>query len=240
MDLYSPQWNHDFKPLSLYQLSLFPVMPSVSYKVYFDPAARKARKVSEKASALEKANIEKQTVSAGTPAGSGIKDRWNIKAGYSFLLTGNHISFDPFKHKRYNFELNHGFLKNIEGGIYGGYSSIKLLEISGTSGRWHTRDAFFYGLNCNFHLLPYLIKKDDLRLDLYITGKIGAITIERFKSFEEHCLGGGATVYLWKHLGIFGEYNVGKFSKKPVNSGSNFYYSPVNKKVTLGLAVKFK
>jgi len=239
MDLYNPQWNHDFKPLSLYQLSLFPVMPSVSYKVYFDPEARKARKVSAIAIALEKANLEKQLVSA--PGGSNIKDRWNIKAGYSIVLTGTHMRFDPFKHKRYNFELNYGFLDYIEAGIYGGYSSVKLVEFtSASSGRFITRDGYLYGLNCNFHLLPFLIKKDDPRLDLYINGKLGGITIAQFKSFEEHSLGGGATVYLWKHLGIFGEYNYGKFLKKQSGNPGNILYYQTYKKVNLGLVVKFK
>jgi len=240
MDLYNPQWSHDFKPLSLYQLSLFPVMPSVSYKVYFDPVARKARQVSETAIALQKSN-ELQRASSIVSNGSNIKDRWNIKASYSIILTGNHTRFDPFKHKRYNFELNYGFLDNIEAGIYGGYSSIKLFEFtSANSGRFTTTDAYLYGLNCNFHLLPYLIKKDDPRLDLYITGKLGGITIKQLKTFEEHCIGGGAAVYLSKHLGIFGEYNYAKFMNKPTNKFGNFLYNPVYNKINFGLAVKFK
>ena len=240
LDLYNPQWNHDFKPLSLYQLSLFPVMPSVSYKVYFDPVARKARQVSEKAIALQKSN-ESKSASLMASDGSNIKDRWNIKAGYSIILTGNHISFDPFKHKRYNFELNYGFLDNIEAGIYGGYSNIKLFEFtSPNSGRYTTTDAYLYGLNCNFHLLPFLIKKDDPRLDLYITGKLGGITIKQLKTFEEHCIGGGAAVYLSKHLGIFGEYNYAKFMNKHTNRFGNFLYNPAYNKINFGLAVKFK
>lgn len=240
LSFQTPQQSNTLKPISLYQLSIFPVMPSVSYKVYFDHVAKKVRQASEKAISLQKSNESKRSPS-GTSNGSNIKDRWNIKASYSIVLTGNHMRFDPFKHKRYNFELNYGFLKNLEAGIYGGYSSIKLFEFtSANSGRYTTTDGYLYGLNCNFHLLPFLIKKDDPRLDLYINGKLGGITVKRLKSFEEHCIGGGATVYLSKHLGIFGEYNYGKFLNKQAGNSGNFRYYQVYNKVNFGLAVKFK
>ncbi|MBE3087042.1 MAG: carboxypeptidase-like regulatory domain-containing protein [Bacteroidetes bacterium] len=236
LDLYNPQWNHDFKPLSLYQLSLFPVMPSVSYKVYFDPEARKDRKTSAKAIALQKSN-ELQRASSIASNGSNIKDRWNIKAGYSFSL-GPSAKYDPYKIKKYNLELNYGFLDNVEAGIYGGYSTIHLFErISPNGTRGYTKGGFFYGVNCNYHLLPYVMKKDDLRFDLYITGKLGGVTIESTRSYEEHCLGGGATIYLFKHLGFFGEYTYGKFYNKPPK---HIYERPVHNKVIFGLAVKFK
>ncbi|MBK7132330.1 MAG: TonB-dependent receptor [Bacteroidales bacterium] len=237
MDLYNPQWNHDFKPLSLYQLSLFPIMPSVSYKVYFDPLARKSRKASAIAIALEKANLEKQRVSAS--GGSYIKDRWNIKAGYS-ISSGRGAKYDPYRNKRYNLELNYGFFNNIEAGIYGGYSRIQMWEqISPTGWGGYQKGAFIYGVNCNFQLLPYLIKKDDFRFDLYITGKLGGITIKSSKSYEEHCLGAGATVYLFKHLGFFSEYYYGKFYTVPLNP-FHFFSQPVQNKVNFGLTVKFK
>jgi hypothetical protein len=239
MDLYNPQWNHDFKPLSLYQLSLFPVMPSVSYKVYFDPVARKARKVSEQAIALEKANLEKLRVSASTPGGSNIKDRWNIKAGYTFSI-GPFVKYDLYKSRKYNLEVNYGIHDNIEAGIYSGYSRIQMWEKIAPNGYGgYQVGAFFYGVNCNFHFLPYLFKKDDLRFDLYASGKLGGVAIEHSKNYEEHCFGGGATVYLFRHLGFFGEYYYGKFYKKPLHPGQ-FFGQPVKNKVNLGLAVKFK
>jgi TonB dependent receptor/CarboxypepD_reg-like domain/TonB-dependent Receptor Plug Domain len=239
LSFQDPQQSNDFKPISLYQLSIFPVLPSVSYKVYFDPVARRVQQVSGKTIALQKSN-ESINRSSSTSNGSSIKDRWNFKVSYSFVLTGN-TGMDPFRHKRYNVEINYGFLDYIEAGIYGGYSSVKLFEYtSSSSGRYITTDAYLYGLNCNFHLLPFLIKKDDPRLDLYINGKIGGITIKQYKSFEEHSIGGGTTVYLSKHLGIFGEYNYGMFLKKHSGNSGNFLYYQVYNKVNLGLSVKFK
>jgi hypothetical protein len=42
-------------------------------------------------------------------------------------------------------------------------------------GRQFSYDLFltpFYGLSINFHLLPFIIKKEDFRFDIYATGKI--------------------------------------------------------------------
>lgn len=236
MNYGNPQWNHDFRPLSLYQLSLFPVMPSISCKIYFDREARNARIESLKAAALKRS---KERLAGSIPDlnGSNIKDRWNIKAEYSIPI-GPGAKFDYDKVKGYKLQLNYGFLDNVEAGIYGGYSNIHLSErISPNGTRGYTRSGFFYGVNCNYHLLPYLIKKNDLRFDLYVTGKLGGVTIKSTKSYEEHCLGGGAAIYLFEHLGIFGEYTFGKFYNTPPR---NIYDRPLNKKLNIGVAIKFR
>jgi hypothetical protein len=177
MNYGNPQWNHDFRPLSLYQLSLFPILPSISCKVYFDHEVRNARIESLKAIALQKSKQVSEATPLTTKA-TGIKDRWNIKASYSFPLSPI-AKYDPYKVKKYNLELNYGFLDNVEDGIYGGYSNIHLFErVSPNGTRGYTRNGFFYGVNSNFHLLPDVIKKDDLRFDLYVTGKLGGVSIK--------------------------------------------------------------
>jgi len=35
-EIFMPEWGGEYKPLSLYQLSLFPIIPTISYKVYFN------------------------------------------------------------------------------------------------------------------------------------------------------------------------------------------------------------
>ena len=35
-EIYRPEWGSELKPISLYQLSLFPIIPTLSYKVFFD------------------------------------------------------------------------------------------------------------------------------------------------------------------------------------------------------------
>jgi hypothetical protein len=236
MNYGNPQWNHDFRPLSLYQISLFPVMPSISCKVYFDREARNARIEYLKAAALKRSKeIEEGSINDSN--GSNIKDRWNIKVEYSIPI-GPRAKYDYDKVKTYKLQLNYGFLDNVEAGIYGGYSNIHLFERVSPHGiRGYRRSGYFYGVNCNYHLLPYLIKKDDLRFDLYVTGKLGGVTIKSTKSYEEHCLGGGAAIYLFEHLGFFGEYTFGKFYDTPP---WDIYDRPYHKKVNIGLAIKFR
>lgn len=237
LDLYNPAWDQGFKPLSLYQLSLFPLMPSVSYKVYFDPEARKDRKASAIAIAQQKSR-EAQQPSAVSSKGSNIKDRWNIKAAYSVSI-GQRSKYDPYKDKNYKIELSYGFLNNLEAGVYGGYSRIMMWEQIAPNGYWgYNVGAFLYGVNCNFHLLPFVIKNEDLRFDIYLTGKLGGLKIKSSENFEEHCLGAGATVYIWKHLGLFGEYCYGKFYNNL--SDPHYYHLPSNNKVNFGMSVKFK
>lgn len=246
LNIGNPQWNHDFRPISLYQLSIFPVMPSFSYKVYFDPVARKARTASEKAIAIEKANLARQNGISNISNGSNIKVRWNIKADCSIPVFKG-MKYVSYPDRKYKLEVNYGILDNIEAGIYGGYSKIQMFEQTSKGFLGYKSNAFSYGVNCNFQLLPYLVKKEDLRFDLYLTGKLGGITIQSAKSHGEYCLGGGATIYLLRHLGLFGEYNYGKFYNKTSNPGIIYYY-PFNHnkrvifsdRVTFGLSVKFK
>ncbi len=235
--LQNPQWNHDFRPLSLYQLSLFPLIPSISYKVYFDPDERRARKASEQANTLQKSD-DLQNSPSFASGGSNIKDRWNIKADYS-VSTGKGAKYDPYKDRRYYLELNYGILDYVEAGLYGGYTRIQMWEqLSPTGSVGYRTGAYIYGVNCNFQLLPLVIKKDDLRFDLYISGKLGGLTLNSKKSYEEHSVGAGATLYLFRHLGFFGEYYHGKFYNKPLPPSSGFGKSYKNK-INFGIAVKF-
>ena len=41
-EIYDPETSKEFKPISLYQLSLFPIIPTVSYKVFFDGTSYKS------------------------------------------------------------------------------------------------------------------------------------------------------------------------------------------------------
>jgi len=43
-EIYQPEMGGAFKPVSLYQLSLFPIIPTVAYKIYFDGNSNKKEK----------------------------------------------------------------------------------------------------------------------------------------------------------------------------------------------------
>ena len=53
-EIYMPEWGVEFKPISLYQLSLFPIIPTLSYKVFFDGTSSKI--IKQKSSLKQKIN----------------------------------------------------------------------------------------------------------------------------------------------------------------------------------------
>ncbi|HEX2921625.1 MAG TPA: outer membrane beta-barrel protein [Bacteroidales bacterium] len=160
---------------------------------------------------------------------SYLKKRWNIKLGYS-TYTSMFLNIKPVNNNNYRLELNYGVLNNIETGVYAGYSKM-LVSIPGrTTGLIESSSpvTFFYGVNFNYHLLPLVIKEDNFRFDLYLTGKAGGMNIEHnYLNQFEYSLGGGAALYLFKHFGGFVEYTYGK------------YYYKDQTKLRYGLSVKF-
>jgi hypothetical protein len=173
---------------------------------------------------------------------SYIKNRWNIKTGYARYKKG--ISQE--KVGNYRIEVNYGILNYLEIGAYIGYSKFdyyhKNIADSINSGSYRVEDnnTPFYGASFNFHILPFLINKDDFRFDLYVTGKFGGLYFTKpapyftfngltFKEGQmyEYGIGAGMSYYLGKHLGIFAEYCHGK------------YYFGDRNKLRYGLTLKF-
>lgn len=179
---------------------------------------------------------------------SNIKNRWNFKAGYSRYKTGSHsISNNKIKALtvgNYRIEANYGILNYLEIGGYIGYSKFdyfrSIIRDSINTGAYSVEpnNTPFYGANFNFHILPFLIKKDDFRFDLYVTGKLGGLYFTKpayilhngqtFKkgNIYEYGIGGGLSYYLGKHLGVFAEYCYGKYY---FQDDSNFRYGLVLK-----------
>jgi len=170
---------------------------------------------------------------------SYIKNRWNIKAGYARY----NKDFRQEKVGNYRIEVNYGILNHIEIGAYIGYSKFDYYrEITADSIHKaymvEDNNTPFYGISFNFHILPFLIKKDDFRFDLYVTGKFGGIYFTKPAPFQytfkfkegniyEYGIGGGLSYYLGKHLGVFTEYCYGK------------YYFGDRNKLRYGLTLKF-
>jgi len=53
-EIYRPEWGEELKPISLYQLSLFPIIPTLSYKIFFDGTSSKI--IKQKSSLKQKFN----------------------------------------------------------------------------------------------------------------------------------------------------------------------------------------
>lgn len=166
---------------------------------------------------------------------SYIKNRWNYKAGYSRYRTNTSINNKAITVGNYRIEANYGILDLIETGVYLGYSKFETLKIDWSDSTIYNKNcpALFYGVNCNIHLLPLLVKENDFRFDLYLTGKLGGLYISSPKGYypqghdAEYGLGGGVSFYIWKHLGVYAEYSYGKYFFKDY---SKFRY---------GLTMKF-
>jgi len=176
---------------------------------------------------------------------SYLKNRWNIKVGHSRMAKYKPYQyyFLPGENKISNlrFETNYGITDFLEAGVYGGLSLMEIPVITedvvgNNISRYYSFDMFltpFYGLTINFHLLPFIIKKEDFRFDIYATGKIGGLfTTSKVEydlhGFEsEYGIGGGISFYPWKHVGFYTEYTFGK------------YFFQDNKNLRYGLSIKF-
>jgi hypothetical protein len=216
-DYDRPEYWTSFKPTNLYQMSFFPVIPSVSYKLYFsksDPARAK-KTVNE--------NFTKwlfQEKDGRATRYEGLKSRWNVKVGFN--------SYPGLAVKRYGMkftyghwraEASYGILKFLEVGGYAGYSSqtAALMAV----GPLITSDLNtpFLGAGFNFHPLGFLNRHSDLRFDLYLLGRYGGLYYNSPPNYYpkkglwfqyEH--GAGAAFYLWKHVGLFAEYLTGSLA----------------------------
>ncbi len=161
------------------------------------------------------------TSSSAIAQDSIIKGRWNVKLGYSRIQTG---TSGPRKvttgHLRG--EVNFGFLKFVEAGIYSGTTKFDLYVLEPSTYEiidFHESYVPFYGINANIHLLPFLIKNhNNFRFDIYATSKIGGVSFlypREYKSRNFHKLeygaGLGLSFYLWDHVGFFAEHTWGDY-----------------------------
>jgi hypothetical protein len=156
---------------------------------------------------------------------SYIKNRWNIKAGYA-SYPGIYVSKSGMKvtYGNYRVEANYGILNFLEIGGYLGYSRLaSYLPVVGKF-IWENQNTPFAGLNINLQLLPFVVKSRDFRFDLYLLGRYGGAyysSPENYYPYKglqfqyEHGL--GVAFYLWKHVGIFGEYSFGLLAKPSGN-----------------------
>lgn len=72
--------------------------------------------------------------------------------------------------------------------------------------------SLHYGLNANFHILPFILEKKLSRFDLYVSGKMGIISLFSTESdnivpkkghYFDYSIMGGTSFYLSKKFGLF-------------------------------------
>jgi hypothetical protein len=192
-----------------------------------------------------------------------IQNRWNVKISASSNKT-NDIDFrfitwqrndGPIYKPRANMraEFNYGVMNWVELGAYVGFMRHKaawvlVLDSINESYLMMTEVALAptFGVNVNFHLLPFWIRKTNCRWELYLTAKYGAaylikwvgyrdygavssfspyppIWIPNFSRYRhEFGVGIGGGVYFWNLFGIYFEGMVGQYSYFPDMFHSNF------------------
>lgn len=136
-----------------------------------------------------------------------IKNRWNFQAGY---IPDSRKDVLP-KANQFRASANYGIFNFLEVGAYLGIGNYLQFSLPPET---DIRKSYapVYGINANAHLLPFFVKKDDFRFDLYLTTKFGGFycsgnETEYFQgAYWQYFIGGGLAFYPTKHIGVFAEY----------------------------------
>ena len=153
-----------------------------------------------------------------------LKDRYTFKVG---ILTTPSESSNPLNIR---IEGNYGIFPFMEAGIYAGYNRFWAFKFP-EGGSALKRNGLNYGLNVNIHLLPFLVKQEDFRIDLYASAKAGRYQVfapegyvlgNRKTSGYDYGFYGGLAFYPLKHIGLFGEYGFG--TAPELNFGLTFKF----------------
>lgn len=138
-------------------------------------------------------------------------------------------------------ETNYAPINYLEVGLYTGLMPAPVDRILGFSteeefmnyeGFFETEDGITiipsFGLNVNLQILPFIVKKENCRWDLYICAKYGGSIITKVKFpylqsvgetanryNHEYGIGIGGGVYFWNLVGLYTECSFGQFSFKP-------------------------
>jgi hypothetical protein len=163
---------------------------------------------------------------------SYMKDRWNFQAGY---IPDSRKDVSP-KANQFRASANYGILNFLEIGAYLGGCNYLQFSRPPNNG---IRDAYapVFGINANAHLLPFLVKKEDFRFDLYLTTKFGGYyysgkETDYFQgAYWQYFIGGGMAFYPTKHAGVFAEYG---YESRAVYNGIS------HNTLQIGLSLKFK
>ncbi|MFA5648938.1 MAG: hypothetical protein WC951_11595 [Bacteroidales bacterium] len=176
---------------------------------------------------------------AGYSQNTYLNERMSLKLGHSNTPRFWDFS-DDITVGNIRLETNYVFFNVIESGLYVGYSNFKNIEGPLSPSRPTTfsspykSDALFYGLNTNFHILPFVIREGRVRIDLYVGAKLGMISmIAPANSLYngtvfDYGLLGGVNYFIAKNWGIYVEYGVSK----------RVYYSDTEPCLRYGIIVK--
>lgn len=156
---------------------------------------------------------------------SSIYHRVNLKLGHSNTPKFAYY-WDEFTVGNIRLEGNYGLTNFVEVGGYFGYDKFLNFRMPvanqdnpETGGQFfytYQSDALFYGINANFHIMPFFVKDKRVRLDIYLSAKIGAISMlaptrsAYYGTAFDYGGYAGLAYYLGKNWGLFAEYGFNK------------------------------
>lgn len=157
-----------------------------------------------------------------------------IHLGYSTIKSnsstdpdfGDEVGGEP--NSKFSGELGYKIFPVFSLSGYIAYSQIRVNHFEGNAQTGFTASATtkksnFYGINARFHCLPLFNKEDKMRFDVYMIGTIGMVKTSSMElisdewqeiyevPFWERGVGLGLSYNFTKNIGVFGEYQVGKF-----------------------------
>ncbi len=147
------------------------------------------------------------------------KGKWSGKVGYARYYNGGlQNGTKKTRDGNIRMEVSYGISDYIETGIYiGGFITEVMSQYSDGTYYLEDKRVFSYGINANFKILPLLIKNDDLKIDIYFSGKYGfrsmIVPTDYYKGKvnPEYAIGCGVAYYPWRHIGLYVEFGFGKY-----------------------------
>ncbi|MFA9388230.1 MAG: carboxypeptidase-like regulatory domain-containing protein [Prolixibacteraceae bacterium] len=214
--------------LKLYQQSMFPILPTVAYKVYFDKEINPQQMFFKKnAKTIKKEEIANYTR----------KGRWNLKVGSTFspVLKSSYghmysLQYDPFN----RLNVSCGISEYLETGVYLGQEKYLAMVPANVDGQFFgsKEKSLHYGVLSNVHLAPLLPVVNHF-MDIYVTGSLGVQRYNPPYGYQpngtqfRYGLALGTSVFITKHIGAFAEYGIRKASWRniaEVNYGLNIRF----------------
>ena len=140
-------------------------------------------------------------------------DKLNFKLGYSYKAMDDWM-FNNGNYGQLTLDGNYKWKNYTGAGAYFGCTRSYIYP------QYKRVNSYVYGLSSNLHIFPLILKSDNLKVDIYLTGKVGGYHIAKAKQngFTAN-LGMGLAYYFSKKFGLFAEYsygiNEGKYRSLP-------------------------
>lgn len=187
-----------------------------------------------------------------TDTSYSVKNRWVVKvsaSAYRCMLfdipdfyVGEYEKAVTEQGLNMRFETNYAFSKNMEVGVFAGFQCARygfvVIDEMGeaTDASFKKAISPVFGVNIQLQILPFFVKSNVCRWDLYLTANYAGGIFKHYKEMEisltqyplryrhTYGFGLGLSYYFKNMVGLFGELCVGNFSYFPdyVESNVNF------------------